>query len=234
MIIKAKIIHENMRSKSENSRRVIIRVRRGKDAERVRSKAAKPVSLNTLITEPKSRKQVIIRKAHPGGKVMIKTVRERKFLPEAAPVQQVPAKKAVYIKTRTAKLASTQVRTGNIVQPTGDFAAVKRPEKQQKVNKKPFEIVKTMRDFPIPAEATIGNRETEKKLPDRWSDCGQIFYTGGKAYAITAGLRTICLGARSRVQEYLDNGRMEDDLNPFQKETLVRIKERLKEGLKPG
>jgi hypothetical protein len=63
------------------------------------------------------------------------------------------------------------------------------------------------------------------RLPDRWSDCGQIFYTAGKAFGLTSSLRTICLGSRSSVQDFLENGRLDQGLHSAQIDTLLRIRE---------
>ena len=72
-------------------------------------------------------------------------------------------------------------------------------------------------------------RETGKKQPDRWSDCGQIFFTGGKAYAVTEDLRTVCLGDQSRVTEFFCSGVLDEGLAPLQKETLWRLRKSKKD-----
>ena len=67
--------------------------------------------------------------------------------------------------------------------------------------------------------------ETEKKHPDFWSNCGQIFFTAGKAYGVTDHLRTICVGTTSAVQDFIRVGRLEEDLNDYQKSVLIKVKE---------
>jgi hypothetical protein len=73
--------------------------------------------------------------------------------------------------------------------------------------------------------------EPGKKYSDQWSDCGQIFYTAGKAFGVTCNLRTIYLGSRIEVQNFLDNGMLDDNLNQIQTETLVRIKNDIKKAM---
>jgi len=68
-------------------------------------------------------------------------------------------------------------------------------------------------------------REPAKKVPDRWSDCGQIFYTGGKAFGISSNLRTICIGTQSDVDSFFQRGKIDSDLNFIQMDTLKKIKE---------
>lgn len=65
--------------------------------------------------------------------------------------------------------------------------------------------------------------EPAKKQSDHWSDCGQIFYTAGKAFGIASNLRTICLGTKSGVQNFMETGKVEEKLSKFQKETLMNI-----------
>ena len=76
-----------------------------------------------------------------------------------------------------------------------------------------------------PAVIRQVGEECFKKQPDRWSDCGQVFFTGGKAYGIASNLRTVYLGTQSAVQRYFESGRLEEDLYPIQKETLFNIRD---------
>ncbi len=75
---------------------------------------------------------------------------------------------------------------------------------------------------PVSPSETI---ERTKKVPDRWSDCGQIFFTGGKAFGISSNLRTVCIGTQSDVDSFFQHGQAESDLNFIQLDTLKKIKE---------
>lgn len=70
-------------------------------------------------------------------------------------------------------------------------------------------------------------RKGEKK--DYWSNCGQVFFTGGKGYGLTPSLETICLGEQQDIEAYLAGGTMQDNLTPVQRQTLVEIGELTKE-----
>jgi hypothetical protein len=62
-------------------------------------------------------------------------------------------------------------------------------------------------------------------MPDRWSECGQIYFTAGKAYAVTSNLRTLCIGEEADVHQYLLAGKARDDWSALQKEVLQSIKQ---------
>jgi hypothetical protein len=62
-----------------------------------------------------------------------------------------------------------------------------------------------------------------KKRSEQWSECGQIFYTSGKAFALASNLRTICLGDMYGVQKFLDQGKMDKGFSRIQRETLKDI-----------
>jgi hypothetical protein len=69
----------------------------------------------------------------------------------------------------------------------------------------------------------------DKRQPDRWSDCGQIFFTAGKAFTVANNLRTVCLGNKSEVELFLENGQLVNDLSSFQRDILFQIKEKKEE-----
>jgi hypothetical protein len=71
--------------------------------------------------------------------------------------------------------------------------------------------------------------ELDKKQPDRWSDCGQIFYTSGQAFGIASNLRTVYLGTQNKVQEFFSHGKMEKGLTRVQEDTLTSIKDTMKQ-----
>jgi len=72
-----------------------------------------------------------------------------------------------------------------------------------------------------------GKRKAGKmKLgPDSWSDCGQVFFTGGKAYGICSNLRTVCIGTATGVQTFFEKDKIEDELTPAQIDALIEVKE---------
>ena len=70
---------------------------------------------------------------------------------------------------------------------------------------------------------------SEREPKDYWSDCGQIFFTGGKGHGLTDTLQTICLGNESDIKKYLDTGELNDNFNPTQRQVLAQIIEYRKE-----
>jgi hypothetical protein len=62
-----------------------------------------------------------------------------------------------------------------------------------------------------------------------WSDCGQIYFTGGNAFGLTAELITICLGEEDVIKKVLEDGQLPDNLNSTQRLALSDIMEYRKE-----
>ena len=64
---------------------------------------------------------------------------------------------------------------------------------------------------------------------DFWSDCGQIFFTGGFAWEPTDKLNNICLGSEDDIKKFLDTGELSNELRPIQRQVLSRIQDYRKE-----
>jgi len=72
--------------------------------------------------------------------------------------------------------------------------------------------------------------EIEKaQSSDRWSECEQIYFTGGYGYGLTEDLRNICLGKEKDIKKYFETGEMAKELNPLQRQVLNGISEYRKE-----
>ena len=73
---------------------------------------------------------------------------------------------------------------------------------------------------------------SERETKDYWSECGQIFFTGGHGYGLTPQLRTICLGKEEDIKKFLETGELNGKLNPTRKQVLGGILEyRQEEGI---
>jgi hypothetical protein len=94
------------------------------------------------------------------------------------------------------------------------------------IRKKPVEARPTSHsEAPVHKLPAQTEAVSTKKQPDRWSECGQIYFTGGKAYGISPGLRTIFVGDQPYVESFLQDGVLARGLTEVQKEALRRIKE---------
>ena len=62
-----------------------------------------------------------------------------------------------------------------------------------------------------------------------WSDCGSIFYLDGKGWGLTDTLQNIYLGKEDDIKKFLDTGELSNELNPMQRQVLVKIQEYRKE-----
>ena len=62
-----------------------------------------------------------------------------------------------------------------------------------------------------------------------WSKDGQVFFTGGKGYAISPTGETICVGKEDDINRLFDTGEMNQDLSPIQKKVLSNILDYRKE-----
>jgi len=151
--------------------------------------------------------------------VIIRTIRVK-----ADTVEIAPAKSKAASEKPAAAGRNTRQKQARI--------AERISTKQVQVFEKPTETILP----PVKAEAkqeiqvdpglpSKSGMEKKRKQSDHWSDCGQIFFTGDKAFAVTPNLRTICLGTEYGVREFLDTEKIDDSLAPFQKEILIRIKE---------
>jgi hypothetical protein len=103
-----------------------------------------------------------------------------------------------------------------------------QPDLRSQVIKAPeVTLLPDGRAQPVTKESSTQSElaDRAKKAADRWSDCGQIFYTGGKAYGISSNLRTICIGTQSDIDSFFQHGKAESDLNFIQLDALRRIKE---------
>ncbi|MCL0065770.1 hypothetical protein M1N79_02655 [Dehalococcoidia bacterium] len=77
----------------------------------------------------------------------------------------------------------------------------------------------------------------EKPRPeskDSWSDCGQLFFTGGKGYGLTPDGRTICLGNRDNILTAFNTGEPGPGFMPLQRQVLMSIIEYRKEVIQNG
>jgi hypothetical protein len=104
----------------------------------------------------------------------------------------------------------------------------KKIDKNQKV--KPADISRILMTDKLPREQPRENSiivtapEKTKRLPDHWSECGQIFFTHGKAFGISPNLRTIYIGQENDIESYLLHGKLNDGLTHLQKDILSSIK----------
>ena len=67
-------------------------------------------------------------------------------------------------------------------------------------------------------------KQPERKYPD-WSDCGQVYFTGGKGFGLTDELQTIDLGSEESIKKFLQAGEMPEDATPLQRIVLRQIAE---------
>jgi len=67
-------------------------------------------------------------------------------------------------------------------------------------------------------------KQPERKYPD-WSDCGQVYFTGGKGFGLSDELQTIDLGAEESIKKFLQVGEMPEDTSPLQRIVLRQIAE---------
>jgi hypothetical protein len=100
------------------------------------------------------------------------------------------------------------------------------------VHKKPFEPITQIENIiehtmeEKRARSLAENKpEQVKSGPDRWSECGQIFYTGGKAFGISSNLRSVCIGTPLDVDSFFQRSKVESDLTFLQRDTLKGIKQ---------
>lgn len=88
--------------------------------------------------------------------------------------------------------------------------------------------------FTEPAEAGPAREQTGSGK-DYWSDCGQVFFTGGNGYGLNENLRMVCLGAESDILNFFKTGKLTEDLDPDQRRVLLGIREyRQEEGIGIG
>jgi hypothetical protein len=60
---------------------------------------------------------------------------------------------------------------------------------------------------------------------DYWSDCRQIYFLDGWAWALTEKCQRICLGKEPDIKEFLDTHVIPDDLPAQHRQVLAWIKE---------
>jgi hypothetical protein len=136
-------------------------------------------------------------------------VKKPRLILKKAPVLKKPVSRQKPVEVRR-KVKITKAKTAiGQTQPS-------RPSK-------PENIVARVPEKPIAVPVI---REPEKRHPDHWSTCGQLFFTAGKAYGLTDHGQTICVGSRTPVLEFLEGGKLERDLNKYQKEVLLKVKEK--------
>ena len=70
---------------------------------------------------------------------------------------------------------------------------------------------------------------SDKELRDYWSDCGQVFFCGGKGFGLTDTLQTICLGNEDDIKKFFDTGEPNNELNTTQRQVLNKILDYRKE-----
>ena len=69
----------------------------------------------------------------------------------------------------------------------------------------------------------------EKDTRTYWSECEQVFFTGGKGYGLTEQLSSIYLGSEDAVKTALDTGELTGEFTPVQRQILSGIQEYRKE-----
>ena len=70
---------------------------------------------------------------------------------------------------------------------------------------------------------------SEKEPKTAWTDCEQVFFTGGKGWGLTDRLQTICLGKEEDIRKFLATGELNPDLRPMQRQVLLEIQNYRKE-----
>lgn len=98
-------------------------------------------------------------------------------------------------------------------------------EKRQEIQTLSENISLSKKEQPETVIQAGGNLESKKRQPDRWSDCGQIFFTAGRAFGISSNLRTVYIGTEPEVQAFIQDGKPGNNLTPIQMDALTRIKE---------
>ncbi len=70
---------------------------------------------------------------------------------------------------------------------------------------------------------------SDKETRDYWSECVQIFFHYGKGYGLTDNLQNICLGNEDDIRRFLETGKLNNELNPIQRQVLSEILDYRKE-----
>lgn len=152
-------------------------------------------------------------------KTRIKTPAKKLLRKEAVKKPRLILKKTPVLKKPARHQKPVEVRRRVKIAKVKTAVSQARPPRSSK----PEIIVARVPEKPIVVPAI---REPEKRHPDHWSNCGQLFFTAGKAYGLTDHGQTICVGFRTAVLEFLEGGKLERDLNKYQKEVLLKIKEK--------
>lgn len=76
--------------------------------------------------------------------------------------------------------------------------------------------------FTEPAEAGPAKEQTGSGK-DYWSDCGQMFFAGGRGFGVTDTLAAICLGSEEDIKRYLNAGDNRDKFTAPQLKVLEQI-----------
>lgn len=80
----------------------------------------------------------------------------------------------------------------------------------------------------VSPKAGAGTRLSEK-VKDYWSECGQVFFCGGKGFGLTDTLQTICLGSEDDIKKFFETGELNHELNPTRRQVLNGILDYRKE-----
>jgi len=64
---------------------------------------------------------------------------------------------------------------------------------------------------------------------DYWSECGQVFFCGGKGFGLTDALQSICLGSEDSIKKFFETGELNNELRPSQRQVLNGILDYRKE-----
>lgn len=70
---------------------------------------------------------------------------------------------------------------------------------------------------------------SDKEIRNYWSDCGEVFFCGGKVFGLTDTLQTICIGNEDDIRKFFDTGELNNEPNSTQREVLNKILDYRKE-----
>ena len=70
---------------------------------------------------------------------------------------------------------------------------------------------------------------SDKEIKDYWSDCGLVFFCGGKGFGLTDTLQTVFLGNEDDIKKFFETGELNNELDPVQRQVLNAILDYRKE-----
>lgn len=223
VVLKAK----KVKYKAKLTAKADIKPARNNNSRKAKSRVILPQSKITLkkthraapVPKLKTRAPINIPKKPRLTKNRIKTPIKKLLRKEAVKKPRLILKKAPVLKKPVSRQKPVEVRRKVKITKAKTAIRQTRPSRPSK----PENIIARVPEKPIAVPVI---REPEKRHPDHWSDCGQLFFTAGKAYGLTDHGHTICVGSRTPVLEFLEGGKLERDLNKYQKEVLLKVKEK--------